>query len=320
MTIIFDASKENIKKAAERINSGALVAMPTETVYGLGADATNDGAVASIFEAKGRPQFNPLIVHFSEQKEAEDAVEFNAKAKELASVFWPGPLTMILPRRENTSISLLCSAGLPTIAVRVPKHPVAQELIKTCNKPIAAPSANRSGCLSPTTPEHVLQSLGENAGMILAGGKAGVGLESTVIDMTSEVPTLLRPGSVTQEDIEQVIGKIKIEIEAVTENPKSPGQLLKHYAPKTLLRLQAVDVKKGEVLLAFGSTKFMNVNTAQTILNLSEKGDLHEAASNLFAMLHKLDQVGAKQIAVMDIPKTGLGLAINDRLKRAAEG
>ena len=325
MQLIFEATDENIRKAAERLKEGDLVALPTETVYGLGADATNDRAVASIFAAKGRPVFNPVIVHFRNREEAEEAVVFNDNAALLAELFWPGPLTLILPRRKDTKISLLCSAGLPTLAVRCPAHPVARQLIKALGKPIAAPSANASGSLSPTTPQHVLNSLGENAGMILAGGKSTVGIESTVVDMTGDVPVLLRPGAVTLEDLQQHLGEIQVEMEAVGSNPKSPGQLLKHYAPKTPLRLKAVDVKPGEALLAFGSIKFMGIHgggaakdlPANACQNLSEKGDLEEAAAHLFAMLHFLDTGGFKAIAVMDVPEVGLGVAINDRLRRA---
>jgi len=348
MSIIFEATDENIRKAAERLKEGGLVALPTETVYGLGADATNDRAVASIFAAKGRPSFNPVIVHVYNKEEAEQAVVFNDKAELLAELFWPGPLTLILPRRNvqrapaqagaqptniagspparGHDISLLCSAGLPTLAVRCPAHPVARQLIKALGRPIAAPSANASGSLSPTTPQHVLNSLGEKAGMILAGGKAAVGVESTVVDMTGDVPVLLRPGAVTLEELQQHLGEVLVETEAVNDNPKSPGQLLKHYAPRTPLRLKAVDVKPGEALLAFGSIKFMGIQgggaakdlPATALQNLSEKGDLEEAAAHLFAMLHYLDSGRFKGIAVMDIPETGLGVAINDRLRRAA--
>ena len=326
MQLVFDATDENIRIAADRLKEGGLVALPTETVYGLGADATNDRAVASIFAAKGRPSFNPVIVHFSNRQEAEQAVVFNDQAELLAELFWPGPLTLILPRREEAKISLLCSAGLPTLAVRCPAHPVARQLIKALGRPIAAPSANASGTLSPTTPQHVLDSLGENAGMILSGGKAAVGVESTVVDMTGNVPVLLRPGAVTLEELQMQLGEVLVETEAVNDNPKSPGQLLKHYAPKTPLRLKAVDVKPGEALLAFGSIKFMGIQgggaakdlPANALQNLSEPGDLEEAAAHLFAMLHFLDCGGFKGIAVMNIPETGLGVAINDRLRRAA--
>ncbi len=326
MSVILEPTADNIRKAADELKAGRLVAMPTETVYGLAADATSDRAVASIFEAKGRPTFNPVIVHFRTQEEAEAAVVFNEQAEALAAVFWPGPLTMILPRREGANVSLLCSAGLPTIAVRCPAHPVARALIKELGRPIAAPSANKSGSLSPTTPQHVLQSLGAAAGTILAGGKAEVGLESTVVDMTAPVPTLLRPGAITLDDLRQHLGEVAVELEAVDNNPKSPGQLLRHYAPRTPLRLHAVDVRPGEALLAFGSLKFMGLQgggwakdlPTGALLNLSESGDLHEAAANLFAMLHQLDHGGFAGIAVMNIPSTGLGLAINDRLTRAA--
>ena len=315
MTLIVEATDENIRKAANRLKSGKLAAFPTETVYGIGADATNDKAVAAIFAAKDRPVFNPLIVHFTDKEKAKKAVVFNDKAEILADAFWPGPLTLILPRKKDTNISLLCSAGLSTLAVRCPSHPVTQQFIKILERPIAAPSANKSGSLSPTTPQHVLKSLGEKAGLILAGGQATMGLESTVVDMTGTTPVLLRPGAVTIEDLQRHIGKIIVETEALGSHPKSPGQLLKHYAPKTPLRLGAVNTTTGEALLAFGSIPFI---TDGTLLNLSEQGDLNEAAANLFAMLHQLDAEGHKSIAVMNIPETGLGMAINDRLRRAA--
>lgn len=323
---IYEPTDENISSAAVQLQDGGLVTMPTETVYGLGADATNDFSVALIFESKGRPSFNPIIVHYFDKAAAEKDVIFNDAAEQLATVFWPGPLTMILPRRPESRLSLLTSAGLPTQAVRVPSHPVARQLIRALGRPIAAPSANASGNLSPTTPQHVLQSLGARAGMILAGGKAEVGLESTVVDLTGDVPTLLRPGAITLEDLKMQLGEVHVETEAVTENPKSPGQLLKHYAPRTPLRLRAVDVKKDEALLAFGSLRFMGIEGGGfakdlpqgRLLNLSESGDLNEAAANLFAMLHQLDEGNFARIAVMNVPETGLGIAINDRLKRAA--
>jgi len=312
--IIFDITEENIKKAADKLKNGGLVAFPTETVYGLGADATQDSAVAGIFDAKGRPPFNPLIVHFADIEDAETEVYFNDKARALAKVFCPGSLTMILPRKEGSKVSYLCSAGLDSIAVRVPNHKVARDLIKELGKPIAAPSANRSGSLSPTDAHHVFKSLGLKAGMILDGGRTEVGLESTVVDMTGDVPTLLRPGFITKDDLDKVIGEVKVEIEVVNNNPKSPGQLLKHYAPNTPVRLNALDTGDGEVLLGFG-----DIDCGENDLNLSSSGNLHEAAANLFAMLHQLDKGGYKAIAVMPIPNHGLGLAINDRLKRAAE-
>jgi len=326
MSLIVLPSDENLQDAAARLQAGGLVAFPTETVYGLGADATNDKAVAAIFEAKGRPTFNPVIVHVNDRAAAEQLVVFSTRAKLLAEIFWPGPLTLILPRRADCPVSLLCSAGLPTLAVRCPAHPVARQLIQKLGKPIAAPSANASGTLSPTTPQHVSESLGENAGMILAGGKSTVGLESTVVDMSGDIPVLLRPGAITLDDLDMHIGEVLVEMEAVGENPKSPGQLLKHYAPRTPLRLKAVDVKKGEALLGFGSLRFMGVEGGghakdlpqNQRMNLSDTGDLHEAAANLFSMLHLLDAGGFSGIAVMNVPETGLGLAINDRLRRAA--
>ncbi len=326
MTEILEATTGNIAKAAARLKEGGLVAFPTETVYGLGADATNDRAVAAIFEAKGRPSFNPVIVHVNDRAEADRIVEFTKSAALLASVFWPGPLTLILPRKESSGLSLLTSAGLPTQAVRAPSHPVARDLIKALGKPIAAPSANASGSLSPTTPQHVAQSLGDRAGLVLAGGKSAVGLESTVVDLSGPVPVLLRPGAVTLEDLKMHVGDVQVELEAKGEKPKSPGQLLRHYAPKTPLRLRAVDVKPGEALLAFGPIRFMGLQGGgaakdmppEMRMNLSENRDLTEAAANLFSMLHQLDARGFQGIAVMDIPETGLGLAINDRLRRAA--
>lgn len=326
MTLIIHPSDDNLSLAADKLREGGLVAFPTETVYGLGADALSDHAVAGIFAAKGRPTFNPVIVHVKDRAAAEELVVFNMRAKLLAEIFWPGPLTLILPRREDCPVSRLCSAGLPSLAVRVPAHPVARQLLQKLGRPIAAPSANASGTLSPTTPQHVAESLGTKAGIILAGGKATVGLESTVVDMTGDIPVLLRPGAVTLDDLDMHVGEVRVETEAVDDNPKSPGQLLKHYAPNTPLRLRAVDVKKDEALLGFGNLRFMGVEggghardlPAHQRMNLSETGDLNEAAANLFSMLHQLDQGGFKSIAVMDVPETGLGMAINDRLRRAA--
>lgn len=324
---ILPATDDNIALAAERLRAGELVAFPTETVYGLGADATNDDAIASIFEAKGRPKFNPLIIHVSDADMARGIVAFDERAEALAQTFWPGPLSFVLNRLDDSPVSLLAGAGLPTLAVRMPGHPVGRALIEKAGVPVAAPSANKSGSLSPTTPEHVVQGLGGAVGTVLAGGKCAVGLESTVIDLTGDMPVLLRHGAVTQEDIEGLIGEIEIATEG-GDAPKSPGQTLKHYAPATPLRLNAVDVKPGEALLAFGNTKFMGIDgggRAMSLsdegkfLNLSDAGDLHQAAANLFSMLHKLDEAGAERIAVMAVPDSGLGLAINDRLRRAAD-
>lgn len=324
---IVPATPENISVAAQRLAAGGLVSFPTETVYGLGADATSDKAVASIFAAKGRPEFNPLIVHVADRSMARKLAQFDERAEILASNFWPGPLTLVLPRTEDCPVSRLASAGLPTLAVRVPAHPVARALLKDFGGPVAAPSANRSGSISPTAPMHVQESLGAEAGIILAAGRCAVGLESTVIDLSGEKAVLLRPGAVTQEEIEDLIGAVDVAFDN-PDNPKSPGQLLKHYAPGTPMRLKAVDVQPNEALLAFGSIKFMGVVgggaakdiPAERFRNLSETGDPAEAAANLFAMLHDLDKSGAEGIAVMSIPETGLGVAVNDRLKRAAAG
>ena len=301
---------EDIKVAARYIQSGKLVAFPTETVYGLGGNALSDSAVAAIYEAKGRPQFNPLIVHVEGIEAASRYVVANALAKKLAAHFWPGALTMVLPRRTDCALSLLVSAGMDNVAVRVPAHPLAQALLSASGVPIAAPSANRSGRVSPTEATHVRQELGDRVAFILDGGRCTVGIESTVIDLTGNTPAILRPGSVTQEAIEAVIGRVKIGGDAI----RSPGMLASHYAPNLPLRLQAQDVRMGEALLAFGTP----LAGASIVQNLSTSGDLQEAAANLFRMLRRLDVSGASAIAVMPIPEEGLGVAVNDRLRRAA--
>lgn len=327
-TRILAANDLSIQEAANHLKSGGLVAFPTETVYGLGANALSGSAVAKIFEAKGRPTFNPLISHVLSAEEAEEYGVMGEEARKLAHNFWPGALTMILPKRAACDISDLVTAGLDTVAIRVPAHKVARQLIKACGFPLAAPSANTSGQVSPTAPAHVAQSLGDKIEMILAAGNCAVGLESTVVDLSGEVPVILRPGSITAEEISNVLG-FEVEIDdGAHDKPKSPGQLLRHYAPTIPLRLNAVDVKKGEALLAFGSIKFMGVEgggaakdmAAESCMNLSEEGDLYEAASHLFAMLRALDTPSHKGIAVMNIPDKGVGAAINDRLRRAARG
>ncbi len=303
--------KAIIERAAALIRAGRLVAFPTETVYGLGADATNDRAVAAIFAAKGRPAFNPLIAHVLDAAEARQHVVWNDTAERLAARLWPGPLTLVLPRVAHCRLSLLASAGLDTAAVRAPSHPIARELIAAAGLPIAAPSANRSGSISPTRPEHVVESLGNTVDLVIDGGPCDVGLESTVLDLTTPKPTLLRHGGATREAIEAVIG-------AVGEGPAigvagtlhSPGQLESHYAPRAAVRLNATAMEAGETLLGFGQVA--------GALNLSPSGDLVEAAANLFAMLRALDTPGTARIAVAPIPQRGLGVAINDRLRRAA--
>lgn len=315
------ANAQSLAAAADILKSGGLVGMPTETVYGLAANALDGEAVAKIFAAKGRPSFNPLIIHVPDLEAAGEYVEISESAQALAQKFWPGPLTMILPRKAGCPVSELASAGLETLAVRVPNHPVALELLKTCELPIAAPSANKSGSLSPTTPTHVHEQLGTAVELILAAGACSVGLESTVVDLSGAHPAVLRPGAVTAEEIGEALG-VDVHIESGdAAKPKSPGLLLKHYAPDTPVRLNAIDVKAGEALLAFGSDKFMVARDfpAEMKRNLSEAQDLHEAAANLFAMLKELDRSGAKGIAVMAVPELGIGAAINDRLRRAAQ-
>jgi L-threonylcarbamoyladenylate synthase len=306
-----------IAEAARLIRAGELVAFPTETVYGLGADATNERAVAKIFEAKGRPRFNPLISHVVDATQAQRFVHWSATADALAAKFWPGPLTLVLPRAENSAIALLATAGLDTVAIRAPAHPKAQALIRAAELPIAAPSANRSGAISPTRAEHVAESLGDRVALILDGGPCEVGVESTVLDLTTEPPTLLRPGGATREAIEAVIGPIGLSNALPTGAAprKSPGQLASHYAPSRPVRLEATSVSGDEGLLAFGPQPPAG---ARKCLNLSVASDLTEAATNLFAHLRALDRPDIARIAVMPVPHTGLGLAINDRLRRAA--
>lgn len=310
-----------LARAAALLRAGKLVAFPTETVYGLGADATNDQAVASIYAAKGRPQFNPLIVHTADSTALDPYVEWTDEARLLATQFWPGALTLVLPRRANCALSLLVSAGMDTVAVRVPSHPVAQKLLRVAGIPVAAPSANTSGKLSPTTPVHVAESLGTQVDLILAGGRAAIGVESTVINMTGKIPTILRPGGITREQLEKVLGTVADAPAAAMsghEGLLSPGMLASHYAPDASVRLNATRVEDDEALLAFGDDHRIKGGVAR--INLSEQGDLNEAAANLFGMLRDLDKSGARAIAVMPIPDTGLGVAINDRLRRASYG
>lgn len=317
MSLVVTATPESIARAAAVLRDGGIVGLPTETVYGLAADATNGVAVAKVFAAKGRPAINPLIVHIADMETAERLASFTDAARDLATALWPGPLSIILKRRADSGISDLAMAGLSTIALRMPAHDVARAVIAASGKPIAAPSANASGTLSPTSASHVAESLGDKVDLILAAGSAGVGLESTVIDMTGDVPVILRPGAVTPEDIERVLG-IKPAIDSGHhDQPKSPGQLLRHYAPGTKLRLNATDKKEDEAYLAFGPTMLTRGKVDPAVKNLSPNGDLNEAAANLFGYLHALDKGGYAAIAVSPIPDQGLGLAINDRLRRA---
>jgi L-threonylcarbamoyladenylate synthase len=309
------ADDENIGAAARLLVAGEIVAFPTETVYGLGGDATSDRAVARIFEAKERPRFNPLIVHFPNTDAARAQAAFDARAHRLVERFWPGALTLVLPRRPDCTISLLASAGLDSLAVRVPRHAVAHALLIACGRPIAAPSANASGKISATTAEHVARSLGAKVAMILDGGRCPIGIESTVLDLTGPMPVLLRPGGVTPEELTDAIGPLAVAAAADGAAPKSPGMLASHYAPELPLRLDARDVRPHEALLAFGAC---SIAGAAAVENLSPSGDLVEAAANLFAMLRALDRPELGGIAVMPIPDHGLGRAINDRLRRAA--
>jgi L-threonylcarbamoyladenylate synthase len=304
----------SIAHAAALLRAGQLVAFPTETVYGLGADATNERAVAEIFAAKGRPRFNPLIVHVPGLAEAETIATFDARARDVARRFWPGPLTLVLRRTTDSDIALLACAGLDTIAVRVPAHPVAQALLRATGRPIAAPSANRSGRVSPTAAEHVAAELGDRVALILDGGACPVGLESTILDLSGDRPALLRPGGVTREALTKQLGDIAMP-ESDPTAPRSPGQLASHYAPLLPLRLNATEAQPGEALLAFGPD--IPSGFAE-VVNLSPRGDLTEAAANLFAMLRRLDRTDFTGIAVMVIPERDLGRAINDRLRRAA--
>ncbi len=309
---IVPATPETISRAADLIGAGKLAAFPTETVYGLGADATNDKAVAAIFAAKQRPEFNPLIVHLADAGAARKIAQFNGLADELAQLFWPGSLTLVLPGKKQSGISPLVSAGLDTIAVRVPRQPVAAAFIRAAGRPIAAPSANLSGTVSPTSADHVASSLGDKVDMILDAGPCPLGLESTVIDLTEDPPALLRPGGLPVEVIIAAIGPLADAGNPETA-PKSPGMSERHYATTVSLRLNADKAEPGEALLSFGA------DAPRRALNLSRRGDLEEAAANLFAMLRMLDNSGVRGIAVMPIPERGLGRAINDRLRRAAQ-
>jgi L-threonylcarbamoyladenylate synthase len=314
---VVEPTARAIEEAAHLLRNGGLVAFPTETVYGLGGDATNERAVAAIFEAKGRPRFNPLIAHVLGVADARHFVQWNDQAEKLAAKFWPGPLTFVLPRAERSPIALLATAGLDTVAIRAPSHPVAQALIRAAGLPLAAPSANRSGAISPTRAEHVAESLGERVPLILDGGPCLVGVESTVLDLTGATPVLLRPGGATREAIEAVVGPIALS-DSLPDGDSarsSPGQLESHYAPSRPVRLEATTVAADEGLLAFGPQPPAG---AMLTCNLSPAGNLAEAAANLFSQMRALDRPGIGRIAVMPIPQTGLGLAINDRLRRAA--
>lgn len=316
-TSILSADREGISRAAARLREGGLVAFPTETVYGLGADATNPEAVARIYAAKGRPSTNPLIVHVGNLEQAARYAEISTVAARVLGHFWPGPLTLVLPRKPGCTLAKAVSAGGDTVALRAPVHPLAQTLLAEAGCPIAAPSANPSGRISPTTAQHVLAGLPEAGILILDGGACVNGLESTIIKLTEDGATLLRPGGITLAELSAVIPNIRHAAAAMRADAPlpAPGMLESHYAPRLPVRLNATEVKPDEALLAFGPA----LQGAARVVQLSEGGDLAEAAHRLFSALHLLDGgSGYASIAVMPIPQEGIGLAINDRLKRAA--
>ncbi len=343
-------SPETIAEAAAHLVAGKLVAFPTETVYGLGADATNPRAVANIFATKGRPQFNPLIVHVADLETASQHAIFSDLARKIAQHYWPGPLTLVLPRRhladqensfngerEKSIIADLTTSGLDTIALRMPAHPVARALLAACNIPLAAPSANRSGHVSPTTAQHVATDFPEGLAMILDGGPCALGIESTILDCTRQQQeegsnggedgneiVLLRAGAITAEDLRTQLGaNVLSTAQLHTTRPTAPGQLASHYAPRASLRLNTLQPNRGEAFITFAAGQPAHTGLDAThaeapVYHLSPSGNLEEAAAHLFSALRTLDASGCDQIAVMPIPEKGLGIAINDRLARAA--
>lgn len=314
-TIMLSDTPRGIRAAAGLLRQGGTVAFPTETVYGLGADATDDHAVARVYAAKGRPNFNPLIVHIRDLAQAETLVEMSPAARALGAAFWPGPLTLVLPRRAATDLSEFATAGLPSVAVRVPDHDLARRLLTEVGRPLAAPSANRSGRVSPTLPEHVMEGLAGRISAVFDAGPTPVGLESTILGFDGDMPVLLRPGGLPVEDIEARLGR-RVDVRAA-RHVTAPGQLRSHYAPRAALRLDAAGPGPDEIWLGFGP-----LATLRPGLNLSPSGDLVEAAANLFAHMRAADlladEIGVERIAVAPVPRVGLGLAINDRLERAA--
>jgi L-threonylcarbamoyladenylate synthase len=320
-TPILPAGAAAVAQAAHCLTAGGLVAFPTETVYGLGADATNPAAVARLYQAKGRPAFNPLIAHVGNIEAARRIAVFDAQATILAEAFWPGPLTLVLPKTTDCPVADLATAGLETVAIRVPAHPVALAILRAFGRPVVAPSANLSGHVSPTTAAHVASDLAGRIDLVVDGGPVEVGVESTIVGCFGE-PMLLRPGGLPREDIERVLGRRlrqpPEDADSDTGQPLAPGMLASHYAPRTSVRLNARSITPGEALLAFGPDAVAGVDAAAAVMNLSARGDLDEAAANLFGYLRALDARGARAIAVMPVPHHGLGEAINDRLRRAA--
>jgi L-threonylcarbamoyladenylate synthase len=318
-TQILPAGEAAVAEAARILGQGGLVAFPTETVYGLGANATNATAIARLYQAKGRPAFNPLIAHVGDIEAARRIARFDAQATALATAFWPGPLTLVLPKTGDCAVADLATAGLETIAIRVPAHRIALEILRAFGGPVVAPSANLSGHVSPTTAAHVHSDLAGRIDLIVDGGPVEVGVESTIVGCF-EAPMLLRPGGLPRGDIERVLGRPLAQppADSASGQPLAPGMLASHYAPRTLVRLNADKVEAGEALLAFGPDAVAGVDAGIPVMNLSVRGDLDEAAANLFGYLRALDARGARAIAVMPVPHHGLGEAINDRLRRAA--
>ena len=316
--LILDATNREaaIAEAVAALEAGELVALPTETVYGLAADASNGEAVARIFQAKGRPRFNPLICHVTGVEMARRYGKFDARAEKLADKFWPGPLTLVVPLVADALVHPLATAGLKTIASRAPRG-VAREVVAELGRAVAAPSANLSGRLSPTRADYVIEQLGDKIALVLDAGPPVVGLESTILSLASASARLLRPGGIPAEDIEAVLSEKVARVQA-GDTISAPGMLANHYAPLLPIRLAATSIEPGEALLTFGETKVRGADQAKAVRNLSATGDLVEAAANLFGFLDELDRSGASGIAVFPIPSEGLGEAINDRLRRAA--
>ena len=319
MARVMKADAAGVREAADGLAAGALVAFPTETVYGLGADAENAEAVARLYAAKGRPSFNPLIAHVADVISARKLARLDAVAERLAAAFWPGALTIVAPQAIGCRVCALATAGLDTIAVRIPDHSVAQAILTTVSRPVVAPSANHSGHVSPTRADHVLADLAGQIDLVIDGGPTGVGVESTIVACLGARPMLLRPGGIPRTAIEHVLDARLAEPSAArADSPLAPGLSASHYAPRARLRLEARTVKPGEALLAFGPGSLPGASEARRVLNLSVRADLIEAAANLFACLRTLDAAGTGTIAVMPVPREGLGEAINDRLERAA--
>jgi L-threonylcarbamoyladenylate synthase len=322
-TLVLPAGDAAVAAAARILASGGLVAFPTETVYGLGADATNAAAIAHLYQAKGRPAFNPLIAHVGDLDAARKIGRFDAAALQLAEAFWPGPLTLVLPKSADCAVADLATAGLDTVAIRIPAHPVARDILRAFGRPVVAPSANLSGHVSPTIAAHVHSDLEGRIDLIVDGGAVAVGVESTIVGIFDQ-PMLLRPGGLPRADIERVLGltlkQPPEDAESDSAQPLAPGMLASHYAPRTKVRLNATRLEPGEALLAFGLGAISGIDEAAAVMNLSARGDLDEAAANLFGHLRALDARAARTIAVMPIPDDGLGEAINDRLRRAAVG